>query len=53
MTSSDGYGGSNDNHPLENGTYQDFGPPICGICNVAVEADDRVDAGEFSYVHRG
>jgi hypothetical protein len=51
--SGDGYGGSNENHPLELGTYQDGGPPICGICNQPVSGDDRVDAGEFSYVHRG
>jgi hypothetical protein len=54
MHSSDGYGGSNDNHPLTNGTYNDSDPPVCSICNKPIsQAEDRKLTGEFSYGHKG
>lgn len=48
----DGYGGSNDNHPLTNGTYDDS-PRGCCICQKPMLAEDAVDVGEFSRAHRG
>lgn len=50
----DGYGGSNDNHPLTNGTYDD-GPPLMGIDGSTgnyVEFDHRTLDGEPITDHR-